>query len=119
VHELAIAQSVLDIVLEEGRRHDLKRINTIRLQVGALAAVVPEALTFCFEMISQNTVVAGALLVIETLPVVARCPCCADVFEVTDHAFVCPQCQEPAMDLVSGRELTVLSIEGETGEGNE
>jgi hydrogenase nickel incorporation protein HypA/HybF len=116
VHELGIAQSVLDIVLEEGRRHALKRISIIRLQVGALAAVVPESLTFCFEMVSQDTMAAAAQLIIETVPIVVRCSFCANVFEVTDHVFICSQCQEPAMDMVSGRDLAVASIEGETGE---
>jgi hydrogenase nickel incorporation protein HypA/HybF len=119
VHELSIAQSVLDITLDEARRHGIKQVRIIKLRIGAFAAVVPAALTFCFEMISQNTIVARAQLAIETSPIVVRCPFCANLFEVTDHVFICPQCQEPAMDLVSGRELTLLSIEGETGEENE
>lgn len=116
MHELAIAQNVLDVVLEEGRRHGLVQVTVIRLQVGALAAVVPDALTFCFEMISQHTMATGARLDIETIPVVVRCPMCRETFTIEDHMFVCPQCREPAIDLVSGRELLVASIEGETGE---
>jgi hydrogenase nickel incorporation protein HypA/HybF len=116
VHELAIAQNVLDVVLEEGRRHGLARVTSIRLQVGALAAVVPDALTFCFEMVSQQTIAAGARLDIDTIPVAIRCQGCHQVFAMEDHKFVCPRCQEPAMDLVSGRELLVASIEGETGD---
>ncbi|HBD08787.1 MAG TPA: hydrogenase maturation nickel metallochaperone HypA [Syntrophobacteraceae bacterium] len=116
MHELAIAQNVLDVVLEEGRRHGLAQVTVIRLQVGALAAVVPDALTFCFEMISQQTMAAGARLDIETIPVVVRCPKCHEAFTIDDHMFVCPECGEPAIDLISGRELLVASIEGETGE---
>ncbi len=116
MHELAIAQNVLDVVLDEGHRHRLKRVTSIRIQVGALAAVVPEALSFCFEMTSQNTIAAGARLDIETTPVVARCLQCLETFSVENHVFLCPNCHQPAMDLVSGRELLVASIEGETGE---
>ncbi|HBZ57355.1 MAG TPA: hydrogenase maturation nickel metallochaperone HypA, partial [Syntrophobacteraceae bacterium] len=59
MHELAIAQNVLDVVLEEGHRHGLAQVTSIRLEVGALAAVVPDALRFCFEMVSQQTIAAG------------------------------------------------------------
>ena len=113
---MSIAQSLLDIVLEEGRRHQLNQVKTIRLQVGAMAAVVPESLTFCFNLISENTIAAGAGIEIETLPVVARCQDCGTLFEVEDLVFICPHCQAPALELVSGRELTLLNIEGETGD---
>lgn len=119
MHEMSIAQSLLEIVLEEGRKHHLVQVKVIRLQVGALAAVVPESLTFCFGMLSQETVAAGAALEIETLPVVARCAACKTLFEVENQMFLCPECGEPTIDLVSGRELSVMSIEGETGDADD
>jgi hydrogenase nickel incorporation protein HypA/HybF len=118
VHELSIAQSLMEIVLEEGRRHRLGRVKLIRLQVGELAAVVPESLEFCFEMVSKDTIAEGAVLDIESVPVVANCSQCRMAFEVENHVFLCPQCGEPTFELVSGRELSVVSIEGETGEGD-
>ena len=119
MHEMSIAQSLLEIVLEESRQHQLKQVKTIRLQVGAMAAVVPESLTFCFELLSQDTIASGALLEIETIPVVARCSECDIVFEVENQIFLCPRCDGPTLDLVSGRELSLVSIEGETGEDND
>ncbi|HBZ57356.1 MAG TPA: hypothetical protein DEO88_18290, partial [Syntrophobacteraceae bacterium] len=62
---------------------------------------------------------AAARLQIDTVPVVIRCNGCHEVFTMEDHKFVCPHCQEPAIDLVSGRELLVASIEGETGDAND
>lgn len=116
---MSIAQSVLDVALEEGRRHGLKRISVIKLQVGALAAVVPDSLEFCFEMLSRDTVAAGAELDIETVPIVARCSACRELFEVENYVFLCPQCEEPALELISGRELSLVSIEGETGDSDD
>lgn len=113
MHELSIAQSILEIVLEESARNRLKQINVIRLQVGAMAAVVPEALTFCFDMLSENSIARGASLEIETLPVVARCPRCELPFQVEKQIFLCPKCGDPTLELVSGRELSVVNIEGE------
>jgi hydrogenase nickel incorporation protein HypA/HybF len=116
VHEMSIAQSLLEIVLEAGQQHQLKQVKTIRLQVGEMAAVVPESLTFCFNLISENTIAAGAELEIENIPVVARCSDCGTLFEVENLSFICPQCQAPAIELVSGREMSLLNIEGETGD---
>jgi hydrogenase nickel incorporation protein HypA/HybF len=119
MHELSIAQSLFDLVREEGQRHGLKAITRIKLQVGALSAVVPESLAFCFEILSRGTVLEGARLDIETVSVSARCTHCQQVFVVADKIFLCPHCQEPGVELVSGRELTLVSIEGETGENDD
>jgi len=118
VHELSIAESLIGILAEEARNHKIERINKVKLQVGELAAVVPESLTFCFELVSKDTVAEGAVLEIETIDVVARCDTCDQSFKVRDQMFLCPVCGGPALELISGRELSVSSIEGETGEDN-
>ncbi len=114
MHELAIAESLMEIVLEEGHRNNLREVTLIRLQIGALAAVVPEALTFSFEMVRQNTIASGAVLEIETLPVVARCSACEMDFEVENQIFLCTRCGQPTFELISGRELSLVNLEGET-----
>ncbi|MEJ5348228.1 MAG: hydrogenase maturation nickel metallochaperone HypA [Desulfosoma sp.] len=111
---MAIAQSVLDIVLDECRRHHMETVDRIHLQVGALAAVVPEALTFCFQVVAQGTPAERAVLDIETVPVVVRCPLCGDLYEMEDRLDMCPRCGPvvSGLSLISGREMTVMSIEG-------
>jgi hydrogenase nickel incorporation protein HypA/HybF len=118
MHELAIAESLMEIVAEEGRKHDLQRVNIIRLQIGAMANVIPEALTFSFEMVSQNTIASGAVLEIETIPVVAECSECGQRFQIVDQVFVCTRCGKPDVKLVSGRELSLVNLEGETRDGD-
>lgn len=102
--------------MEEGSRHGVQRVKSIKLQVGAMAAVVPESLSFCFDLLSRDSIASGAVLEIETVPVVARCSTCNILFQVEDQVFLCPECSEPTLELVSGRELSVVSIEGETGD---
>jgi len=116
LHELAIAESLLQIIVDESKKHGLERVNKVKLQVGKFTAVVPESLTFCFELISQDTLASGAKIEIESVGIVARCEKCDISFDVEKQVFLCPRCGEPAMELLSGRELSVLSIEGETGE---
>lgn len=118
MHELAIAESLLEIVVEEAQRHALEKVCVVRLQIGVLAGVIPEALTFSFEMVSQNTIAAGATLEIETPPIVAHCANCNERFDVADRVFLCPHCGRPDLKLVSGRELSLVNIEGETRDGD-
>lgn len=119
MHELAIAQSLLEIIVDESNRHGLQRINKVKLQIGKFAAVVPESLTFCFELVSRDSVASGALIEIETVGITARCEKCDLSFDIEDRVFLCPRCGEPALELLSGRELSVTSIEGETGEDDD
>jgi hydrogenase nickel incorporation protein HypA/HybF len=118
VHEMSIAQSLLGIILEESSKHDITRVKTVNLRIGAMAAIVPESLTFCFELLSRETLADGASLAVETIPVVARCGDCGINYEVENQVFLCPQCGMPSLELISGRELSVVSIEGETGDND-
>lgn len=118
MHEMSIAQSLLNIILEEGSRHSLSRVRQVNLQIGAMAAIVPDSLTFCFELLARDTLAEGARLAIEEIPVVARCGDCSLDYPVENQVFLCPRCGMPSLELVSGRELSVVSIEGETGEGD-
>jgi len=93
-------------------------VKIIRLQIGAMANVIPEALTFSFELVSQNTIASGAVLEIETLPVVAQCSECGERFQVVDQVFQCARCGKPDVKLVSGRELSLVNLEGETRDGD-
>ena len=94
----------------------MSKIKKIRLKIGEFASIVPDSLTFCFELVSRGTVAEGALLEIENVGLVARCSDCDESFEVRDQVFLCPECGGPALELISGRELSISSIEGETGE---
>ena len=116
MHELAIARNLIEIVEEEANRHGLTKVFVIRLQIGVLAGVVPESLTFCFEMASRDSIAAGAAVEIETVPLVARCSKCNVEFRVDENIFLCPECGDPAIKLISGRDLSIVNIEGETGD---
>jgi hydrogenase nickel incorporation protein HypA/HybF len=111
-----MAQSLIGILVDEAQNHGIERIKKVKIQVGELSAVVPDSLTFCFELVSRDTVAEGAVLEIENIPIAARCDRCDLSFEVRDHVFLCPKCDEPVFEILTGRELSVMSIEGETGE---
>ena len=107
MHELAITQSVVDAVLDKtGDRP----VTTVRVKVGRLAGVVPEAMRFCFELVTAGTTLEGARLEIEQPPGRAHCRTCGDDFGLTDLILLCP-CGSADVEVTTGRELQVSSVE--------
>ena len=107
MHELSIAENVVDSVLERtGGRH----VTTVRLQVGRLCGVVPDALTFCFDLATAGTPLEGAELQIEAPTGRAHCRDCDEDFDVDDLILLC-RCGSADVEVVAGRELQVMSVE--------
>lgn len=107
MHELAITQSVVDAVLDKtGDR----RVTTVRVKVGRLAGVVPDAMRFCFDLVTTGTTLEGAELEIEQPPGRAHCRSCGDEFGLTELVLLCP-CGSADIEVTTGRELLVSSVE--------
>lgn len=107
MHELAIAESVVEAVLERtGDRH----VSTVRVRVGRLSGVVPDALMFCFELATPGTALEGAGLEIAEPTGRAHCRECGADFDLEDLILLCP-CGSANVEVVAGRELLVTSVE--------
>ncbi len=112
MHELSIVASVVDSVTESLAAYPGARVKEVRLRVGVLASVVEDSLQFCYGIATEGTRLEGSKLVIQILPVIARCDHCnADVELASLQSFRCPRCGEPVSDLRQGRELDIDSIE--------
>jgi hydrogenase nickel incorporation protein HypA/HybF len=112
VHELSIANSIVEIALEHVQDPGSARVQQINLRIGALSCVHRDALLFSFELVTANTSLAGAKLHITVLPVVIFCPKCAALHELPGiQAFRCPECQTLSADIRQGQELDIESIE--------
>ncbi len=107
MHELAIAESVVASVLERtAERH----VTIVRLRVGRLAGVVPDALEFCFELAASGTPLEGATLELAEEHGRAHCRACDTDFDLDDPFLLCP-CGSADVALLSGHELSVTSVE--------
>ena len=113
MHELALTQGIVDLATQVARTEGLHRVTRVVVEVGAAAAVVPDALTFCFDIVSTHTIARGAELVIETVALRAVCRGCGEEFEAASLASPCPDCGAYGPRLVSGRELRVKSLDGD------
>ena len=115
MHELAIAQSIVDAVETRATECNATRVKGVRLKIGEASGVVPDSLSFCFEMLaSLDPILTGAQLLIDTLPHRAWCRHCKQEFAVVDFIAQCPTCQEWSNEIISGTELQILDMEIET-----
>ena len=76
MHEMSLTESVVEIALEEARKAGASRVTRIRLEVGRLSAVVPEAMEFCFVAVASGTAAEGAELKIERVAGAGWCVDC-------------------------------------------
>ncbi|MFE7978299.1 hydrogenase maturation nickel metallochaperone HypA [Streptomyces shenzhenensis] len=112
MHEMSIALAVIDQVTEAAERAgDVTAVRSVRLQVGELAGVVPEALAFSFELACAGTLLEGADLVADTVPGRARCAPCDHEWAVgMPPRLNCPRCHGATTGLLSGRELRIVQV---------
>jgi hydrogenase nickel incorporation protein HypA/HybF len=113
MHEMSIAQNILEIVQDTMSREQGGKLREVAVQVGELVAVVPESLEFCFNVLVENTEWHGTRLKIEVLPVAADCRECRNRFHVEKFLFICPRCTSSDLNIVQGQELIIRHLEVE------
>jgi hydrogenase nickel incorporation protein HypA/HybF len=113
VHELAIANSILEAVRIELTRHPGRYATRVGVRIGELTAVDQESLRFCFEAIILETDFDCLKLEIELVPRRQTCLSCGCVFPVRDYEFSCPQCASLQTEFSSGDELELDYLEVE------
>ncbi len=114
MHEASIAQHIMAALSERISSGRIEgAVKRTFLRVGRMTAVVPSNLVFMFEVISRETPVAGAILEIEDVPVTCRCSSCGVVSELDAPFPECPACAACNVEILSGRELVIDSLEVE------
>lgn len=111
MHEFSLARAMLATVEEAARAHGARRVETVRLRIGILRAVVPDALRFAFQVLGEGTVAHGAAIEIEDVPAQGACRACGGRFALREFALECPGCGALALDVEGGDILQVESID--------
>lgn len=115
MHELSIAQCLIDTACEAAAEEHSAQVTRLVARIGALSGVVEEALRFSFGLAAEGTACEGAALEIVSVAVSVHCPRCDEARELADcWHFVCPTCGAATPEVLTGRELELVSIEIET-----
>jgi hydrogenase nickel incorporation protein HypA/HybF len=120
MHELSIASSVVDSVLEFVDTHEVKKVLTVRLAVGELSHVEADQLRFCYTAITQETVMENSTLEIENIAAVVECPRCTyrgrpkyweDALSAAPiPTLECPDCRG-TVEVVQGNDCAIKTIQ--------
>lgn len=111
MHEMGIANSILDGVAAELRRRPGSRAEKVGVRIGELAGVDPDALNFAFEALTIDTPLAGVKLQVEYVAPRSRCRDCKGEFEVRNYEVLCPACGSLTTERISGDELEFTYLE--------
>lgn len=107
MHELSVAESIVGAVHE---KLGDTRVRRVLIQVGRLSGVVPDALTFCWELATTGTGLAGAALDIVRTPGRGRCRVCHAEFDTGEFVALC-ECGSVDVEVIGGRELQIREVE--------
>lgn len=107
---MSLVISILDLAEAEARAAAARVINSITVEIGALAGVETAALEFCFTAARPDTLAAGAELRIEQVPGQGLCPACGRKSSANTLVAVCEHCGEGVLEIQQGRELRLRSV---------
>jgi hydrogenase nickel incorporation protein HypA/HybF len=110
MHEMALAESMLEIVESTARRHGASRISAVRLEIGALSHVAIDALRFCFDAVTRGSLAEGATLEIEATPGEAWCMPCGERVPLEQVGEPCPRCGGFQLAVTRGEDMRVRDI---------
>jgi hydrogenase nickel incorporation protein HypA/HybF len=116
MHELAVTQGILDLVLAAVQREGGGRVVAIDLVVGDLASIVDDSVQFYWEFIAEGTPAAGAVLRFRRVPMQFECRDCQALFEPQGESFACLHCGGANVRVAGGDELRVESFDLEPGD---
>jgi hydrogenase nickel incorporation protein HypA/HybF len=107
MHELGITQNIVAIVIEHSKGSKVQRVV---LEIGKLSAIMPDAISFCFDICTQNTVLEGAILEIIEIPGLAKCRQCGTEIHLDKPFGIC-SCGSVQLNLIAGEELKIKEIQ--------
>lgn len=113
MHELAVAQSILDISVRHAQEADAKRVTDINLVIGQFSSIVDDSIQFYWNIIADGTMAEGATLHFDRIPGEMTCGNCGHTFQPSDQAFACPSCDSGFVRITQGDEFRVDSIDVE------
>lgn len=110
---MAVCQGIIEVAVGAlgGLGEPPPRVDRVTVEVGRLTGIVPASLAWYFDLLTPGTALQGAALVVDEIPIRGRCTDCGARFEIETLAFTCPGCGSGFVELLSGRELRVVSLE--------
>jgi len=113
MHEMSLAEGVLKIIEDNALSSGYTRVKTVWLEIGELAGVEAEALRFCFDAVTRNSLAEGAQLIIIGTEGTGRCPICNKTVKLEERYDPCSECGCCPVEVTGGTEMRIRELEVE------
>ena len=117
MHELSMAQGIINAVLETAQANNATEVNEVTIEVGRLAMINPEQLQFILGVLVENTILEDAQINFEEIPAEIECYDCKfhgeAVLDDSDHyapIVKCPECDSYQIEILNGKDIIVINI---------
>jgi hydrogenase nickel incorporation protein HypA/HybF len=111
MHELSLAESLVEAIEEESQRATFSRVRVVRVEAGVLSCVEPDPLRFAFEVAIQGTCAEGARLEIIRTPGKARCLDCLEEVHISAYYDPCSHCGSHRLSVLQGERFQLQELE--------
>lgn len=113
MHELSLAQEVVDLVSREAEKNQVTMVSEVLIEIGDLSGIEADAFEMALELISKETILEKAVRQIIRIPGIGKCISCDIEFEMEHMLSTCPECNRYPSEIMGGREFRVVSITAE------
>jgi hydrogenase nickel incorporation protein HypA/HybF len=113
MHEFGITKALVDLCNAEAEKNKLTKIYKIHLKVGKFTGFSPDSISFYFEHLKTDTKCQDADIIFDEVPIRIKCTSCGHENTIEEPILVCPDCGKMTIEVISGREFFVASIEGD------
>lgn len=113
MHEMSLCESVLQVMQDSAKSQDYESVKTVWLEIGALSGVELDAMRFCFDVVTRDTLADKARLEIIEVPGQAWCMQCSRTVSVKQRFDACPDCGSYQLQVTGGDEMKIKELEVE------
>jgi len=113
MHEMSLCEGVLQVLQNEATNQSFSKVKTVWLEIGDLSSVEPEAMLFCFDAVTRNSLADGAELKIINVPGTAWCMQCSHSVNIKQRYDECPDCGSHQLQVTAGDEMKIKELEVE------
>ena len=114
MHELSVAQNIVEILNENIARYECSRVKTVLLEIGEYSGIIPDSLKFCFDSIKSDTPFGKAELKIKNIPFRMHCNACKSETGNNFGMRICGKCGGQDTEIISGTEMKITDVEIDT-----
>jgi hydrogenase nickel incorporation protein HypA/HybF len=113
MHEYSVTRSLVDLCQEEAQRNNIDKVYRIHLKIGKFTGFSPDSILFYFDYLKPDTKCSEAEIVFDEIPIQIQCSQCGEKSAIEEPLMICPVCGSNEINVITGREFYVESIEGE------